>query len=82
MIGLPDTANAEHLLNNRVASLIGQNDQAMDACTEIAGAMFRFYALLRAERFTAAEAEHALNIFCSTTASTYAAGHIPGMEES
>ena len=82
MNGLPHTANAEHLLNNRVASLIEQNDQAMDACTEVAGAMFRFYALLRAERFTAAEAEHALNIFCSATAGKYADGQIPGVEGS
>ena len=82
MTGIPNRMNAEQLLNHRFASLVEQDEIAMEACTDLAAALFRFYALLRAERFTASEAGHALNIFCTTTTEKYAGGLIPPMEGS
>ncbi len=82
MTGIPSRLSTEQLLNNRIAALIEQDEIAMEACTDLAAALFRFYAVLRAERFTAGEAEHALNIFCATTTEKYARGLIPPMEGS
>jgi len=81
-MGIPSSPSAEQLLNNRIAAFVEQDKLATEACTDLAAALFQFYALLRAERFTASEAEQALNIFCATTAEKYAEGLIPPMEGS
>lgn len=75
--GVPSSANEDNLLHARFAQFIELDEEGLEATGEVGAALFQLYAMLRAKRFTAAEAERVLNTLSQITLHKYAQGFIP-----
>ena len=75
--GAPDSANFENLLHNRFASLLENDEQALEFTSQLGSELFQSYALLRSKHFSAEEARIALTTLCEITLGKYAQGLLP-----
>ena len=75
--GAPDSANYESLLHNRFASLLENDEQALEFTGQLGSELFQSYALLRAKNFSAEEARIVLTNLCEITLGKYAQGLLP-----